>query len=277
MPLTDTDDNAHASGTWGGNFSFLRKKKGLTSLNGGEVSCRDGGDRGCPSSRVSRCAQLDGRNAGEASTLQEAGQGEAEAGAPAALLAGMVTGGAGSRTALLAWAAALALPLIVVAWRSRRACADPNARTEERAQRALSAAMEKRERKERKEARSARAQAAAEEKLRELTSRLDAALAQPPEPPAETLLLASVDVEAWEGNSKLITEIGLAFCAVGGGRCAFRHRHIIIQEHLTLRNGTFVEDNRGMLAGRTHAARAHAFVMVTCTLTHAHVSLSLAL
>ena len=56
-------------------------------MNGGEVSCRDGGDRGCPSSRVSRCAQLDGRNAGEASTLQEAGQGEAEAGSPAALLA----------------------------------------------------------------------------------------------------------------------------------------------------------------------------------------------
>jgi hypothetical protein len=106
----------------------------------------------------------------------------------------------------------------------------------------------RRQKAERKEASSSRARAAAEGKLAELAARLNAALASSRSGAgAEQLVLASVDVEAFEGSANLVTEIGLAFFHVAGGPMQqpyFRHRHFIVEEHLALRNGRFVEDNR---------------------------------
>jgi hypothetical protein len=137
-------------------------------------------------------------------------------------------------------------------------------------------AMEKKEKSERKEAKYARTRAAAEQRVNELTSRLNAARSSL-SPQAAPLVLGAVDVEAWEGNSKLITEIGLAFFVVEGARSTFRHRHIIVQEHLTLRNGTFVEDNRGR---STECARPFTHARwythtASCTRAHTYPSWSL--
>jgi len=121
-------------------------------------------------------------------------------------------------------------------------------------------AMEKKEKSERKEAKYARTRAAAEQRVNELTSRLNAARSSL-SPQAAPLVLGAVDVEAWEGNSKLITEIGLAFFV----------------EHLTLRNGTFVEDNRGR---STECARPFTHARwythtASCTRAHTYPSWSL--
>lgn len=61
----------------------------------------------------------------------------------------------------------------------------------------------------------------------------------------EKICFACIDVEAWEKDTKLITEIGMAFFEIkpGGGSC-FRHRHFLIAENLSKRNGRYVEDNR---------------------------------
>jgi len=168
-----------------------------------------------------------------------------------------------------------ALVLVAVWWSRRHGVSTREGRNHSGQQtagdREEKKAMEKKEKSERKEAKSARARAAAEQRVHELTSRLDAARSSP-SPQAAPLVLAAVDVEAWEGNSNLITEIGLAFFVVEGARSTFRHRHIIVQEHLTLRNGTFVEDNRGRW---TYRAFTHARTYAT---THARtLSLSLAL
>lgn len=68
------------------------------------------------------------------------------------------------------------------------------------------------------------------------------------------LMLSAIDVEAWEQDGEKVTEIGLAtahvsfvdfstFEALDAG-IVFRHRHILIREHLALRNGIHVEDNK---------------------------------
>jgi hypothetical protein len=94
---------------------------------------------------------------------------------------------------------------------------------------------------QKREARARRVSEAAEEKLALLEQRLATAIC----PGSEGLVMASVDVEAWEGNPRLVTEIGLAFfVAVFGHGSTFRHRHIIVEEHLGRRNGKWVEDNR---------------------------------
>ena len=46
-----------------------------------------------------------------------------------------------------------------------------------------------------------------------------------------------------EGNTSVVTEIGLAFFTASG-RGTFRHRHILVEEHLSRRNGKWVADNR---------------------------------
>jgi hypothetical protein len=89
-------------------------------------------------------------------------------------------------------------------------------------------------------AKSTRIRGSAEGKMAELESRLNLALF----PESETVVLASVDVEAWEGGPSLVTEIGLAFFVARKSGSTFRHRHILIEEHLALRNGKFVADNR---------------------------------
>jgi hypothetical protein len=61
----------------------------------------------------------------------------------------------------------------------------------------------------------------------------------------EKLCFACVDVEAWEKDTKLITEIGMAFFYLKPGDAScFRHRHLLIAENLSKRNGRYVEDNR---------------------------------
>ena len=49
-----------------------------------------------------------------------------------------------------------------------------------------------------------------------------------------------MDIEAWEANASLVTEIGLAV-AEGG---ALRHRHLLIADNLARRNGRYVADER---------------------------------
>lgn len=76
--------------------------------------------------------------------------------------------------------------------------------------------------------------------------------------------LVAVDVEAWEEDSEKVTEIGLAAVQLPAilekahasdaereatsvcfaDASCFRHRHILIREHLELRNGRFVQDNK---------------------------------
>ena len=62
---------------------------------------------------------------------------------------------------------------------------------------------------------------------------------------ATSSTLIAVDVEAYEGDPSLVTEIGLACCSVMKGVAKFKYfRHLIIEEHLKFRNGRHVADNR---------------------------------
>jgi len=78
------------------------------------------------------------------------------------------------------------------------------------------------------------------------------------------VVLTAIDVEAWEQDNQKVTEIGVAIvkfpiASVASGdsiatnvtdtkdlvtKDCFRHRHILIREHLELRNGRHVEDNK---------------------------------
>ena len=110
----------------------------------------------------------------------------------------------------------------------------PMTKAEKRAQKAV-----------RKEAREKRGRAAAEERLAEIMDRLAAQeRTESGSLERKRHILASVDVEAFEHNAGLITEIGLAFFITGSRPGSFRHRHVIVEEHLALRNGKYVEDNR---------------------------------
>jgi DNA polymerase III epsilon subunit-like protein len=53
-------------------------------------------------------------------------------------------------------------------------------------------------------------------------------------------VLVAVDVEAWEKDPGRVTEVGVAIFSKG----AFRHRHFLVAEHLAMRNGRYVDDNR---------------------------------
>lgn len=65
---------------------------------------------------------------------------------------------------------------------------------------------------------------------------------------------AAIDVEAWEQGHDKVTEIGLAVVQLSRRTsatpecpalwCDFRHRHLLMKEHLSMRNGRFVEDNK---------------------------------
>lgn len=69
------------------------------------------------------------------------------------------------------------------------------------------------------------------------------------------LPLFCFDVEAWERNNNLVTEIGIAiFDPKGQEFSAFPHiklYHIIIEEHAKKRNGRFVPDNMSNFVGGT--------------------------
>lgn len=68
------------------------------------------------------------------------------------------------------------------------------------------------------------------------------------------VVLVAIDVEAWEQDGDKVTEIGLAKARVSfvddsmietlPSDIVFCHRHILIREHLTLRNGKHVADNK---------------------------------
>jgi hypothetical protein len=101
--------------------------------------------------------------------------------------------------------------------------------------------------KAKREAKAEKLRAEAGDKMAELKSRFNALLSPGCN---DRIVLAATDVEAWEKEPSRVTEIGLAFCVVSsrtegrGYGITFRHRHLLIEEHLAMRNGHFVADNR---------------------------------
>jgi hypothetical protein len=107
-------------------------------------------------------------------------------------------------------------------------------------------AANKEEKSDRAAVKALKLEGASEKKLVELQKALDGAMNAASDSNLDaTLRFACVDVEAWEKETTLVTEIGMAFfVAKPGGASYFRHRHILIAEALHRRNGCFVEDNR---------------------------------
>lgn len=132
-------------------------------------------------------------------------------------------------------------------------------RREQRAEAtAASRAQEKELREQQKKAKRARRRSEADD----LHAKLQVVLAEASRSDSPVTFVA-IDVEAWEQDQGKVTEIGLAVArlssrAVVDSGCpefsadesCFRHRHFLIKEHLSMRNGRFVEDNKdGFLFG----------------------------
>eukprot|EP00933_Yihiella_yeosuensis_P014422 TRINITY_DN12953_c0_g1_i1.p1 TRINITY_DN12953_c0_g1~~TRINITY_DN12953_c0_g1_i1.p1 ORF type:complete len:464 (-),score=125.70 TRINITY_DN12953_c0_g1_i1:46-1392(-) len=114
-----------------------------------------------------------------------------------------------------------------------------------------------------------RQQSAAQALVKDIQARLQNVSSDQP------LIFAATDVEAWEKDRQKITEIGIAVVEVLPSKsksdianselqndesiaasCKFRHRHFLIEEHLELRNGKFVADNKdGFLFGVSEVLR----------------------
>lgn len=119
-------------------------------------------------------------------------------------------------------------------------------RRESAEEKAALRAQEKELREQQKAAKRARRRAAADA----LYVRLQAMLSSD----RSLVVLAAIDVEAWEQDQGKVTEIGLAVVRLTCRAAAtlesptisvdFRHRHLLVKEHLAMRNGRFVEDNK---------------------------------
>ena len=66
-----------------------------------------------------------------------------------------------------------------------------------------------------------------------------------------------IDVEAWERDSKRVTEVGVACLNTSAtADAAWEFRHFVIKENVGCRNGTFVSDNREyFLFGNTETVK----------------------
>jgi hypothetical protein len=103
-------------------------------------------------------------------------------------------------------------------------------------------AQKKAKRQERQQTKANHQRLGAEKRLAQLECKMAQALS--PGSSSSPLRLACVDIEAWERGSTRILEIGLAFFVTEPGGGSFRHRHLLIEENLALRNGCYVADNR---------------------------------
>ncbi|KAH8913630.1 hypothetical protein BT69DRAFT_1234308, partial [Atractiella rhizophila] len=86
----------------------------------------------------------------------------------------------------------------------------------------------------------------------------------------------ATDIEAWEMDNKILTEVGLASLTIEpnskGGRMTRFSKHFIIKEHANKRNGKWVEDNRdGFAFGLSETLPASEII----SLIHSHVQASL--
>ena len=75
--------------------------------------------------------------------------------------------------------------------------------------------------------------------------------------PVSARCYTCIDVEAWERDSKRVTEVGVACLTTSAtAEAAWEFRHFVIEENVGCRNGRFVSDNRDyFLFGRSETVK----------------------